>query len=128
MVNSSITIEDILRGQDIFGTPIPLLQGNMKRKHPSEHPKITSIPLDLLLGKRNRDITLFIDVFFVNKLPFYLSKLARINFLSVKSIGSRKASELRTALKNDMNKYTSIGFNIRDIHADNEFDVELIKN
>ena len=66
--------------------------------------------------------------FFVNKLPFYLSKSARINFLGVKRIGSRKASELSAALNNDVNKYTSRGLNISDIHSDNEFDVESIKN
>ena len=126
-MSCDVNTDDVMRGLKIYGTPVPLLKGKMKRVAPIQHPKDTSIPLDFIISKERRDIILYVDLFYVNKIPFYVSKSGKINHIGVQKLNSRKASKITNFIIKEMEKYTARGFVVTDIHADNEFDIASLK-
>ena len=88
--NSPVTINDIDRAEFIYGPALPTLQGKMTRKQPVSKPT-TFIPVPSII-KQHYNIDLYIDFFFVNRIPFLHTKSKNINFLSVQPCTSRKAS------------------------------------
>ena len=116
------------RADNIFGDPIPLLKGKMCRRSPIRHPRRTKMRLPLEFLRQHKDLNLFVDIFFVNGSPFFLSKSGNINYISVSFLKSRKASEILEAIKKHINKYQTRGFHITDVHGDNEFDIDGIKD
>ena len=126
--NCDITVDDIRRAEYIHGPAEPLLKGKMKRRHPDAHSKLTKVPLPLLVSKLHKDLIMYIDIFYVNGTPFFLSKTGKINFLSATVLKSRSAKQILGALTRDCNKHEARGFEITDIHGDNEFDIQSLKD
>ena len=62
-----------------------------------------------------------VDLFYVNGMPFYVSKTEKINFISVTKLKMRKITTIICCILRDKQKYQSRGFDISDIHADNKF-------
>ena len=56
IINCDITVEDVSRELEIFGTPLLLLKGKMKRITPSAHPKTTRIMVPDKIFERHKDI------------------------------------------------------------------------
>ena len=75
ITNSEVTADDVSRAEHIFGVPIPLLRGKMTNT-PTPHSTATikkkKLPLSVPL--QHQCITLFVDFFYVNKLPFLQTK------------------------------------------------------
>ena len=46
--NCEITVDDVHRAEDIFGTPLPLLKGKMCRRSPIRHPQSTKLRLPMI--------------------------------------------------------------------------------
>lgn len=107
---------------------MPLLKGKMCRRSPIRHSKLTKLRLPLDFLRQQKDLNLYVDIFFVNGSPFFLSKSGNINYISATFLKSRKASEILQAIKRDINKYEKRGFHITDMHGDNEFDIDAIKD
>ena len=124
--NCDINVDDLMRAEDIWGTPPPILKGTMKRKSPTSQKSLMKVPLPAHILSTLRDVALFVDIFFVNGLPFFLTKSGKINFLSVTSLKSRIASRILEALDRDRKKYEARSLNVTDIHGDNEFNIQPI--
>jgi hypothetical protein len=119
-------MDGVMRAEEIWGTPPRILKGTMKRKFPTSQKSLMKVPLPAHILSTLRDVALFVDIFFVNGLPFFLTKIGKINFLLVTSFKSRIASRILEALDRDRKKYEARGFNVTDIHGDNEFNIQSI--
>ena len=66
-------------------------------------------------------MTLTIDIFFVNKIPFFATYSLVICFLLVTHLGNRKVPTIFKALKVMCNYYLQQGFQVVFIKGDGEF-------
>ena len=66
-------------------------------------------------------VTLAIDIFFVNKVPFFITFSLKICFLSVTHLTSQKVPSIFKALQSMHNYYLQRGFTKVFIKADGEF-------
>ena len=124
--SSNITIADIDRAQFIFGTQTPLIQGKTIRSpNPKERIPRVSIPPSILIHRR--DMTLHIDIFFVNKIPFLHTKSEGINLLKVQGGASRSKGVIIDGIKTVIDTYHNRGFRVRTIHGDEEFDMDDLR-
>jgi len=69
----------------------------------------------------HKRVTLVIDIFFVNGIPYFATLSLRICFLSVTHLSNRKIPSIFKALKNMHNYYLQRGFQIVFIKGDGEF-------
>jgi hypothetical protein len=70
--------------------------------------------------ERCHDVTLCIDIMFVNKIPFLVTISRNIKFGTVEAMKSRQHKALLTALKSVKRLYALRGFRIKQGHRDNE--------
>ena len=84
---------------------------------------LQKIPLPAHTLSTLRDITLFIDIFYVNGSPFFLTKIGKINYIYATFLTSRRASRILTAFLRDRDRYEARGFRVTDVHGDNEFNI-----
>ena len=80
------------------------------------------IPLGELLFTGSTRVKLYDNIFYVNSLCFLFTKSKDINFITIHHLKNRQNSRLLKILKHAISKYTTRGFTITDIFADNEFD------
>ena len=121
--NCNINTDDINRADVIWGPSESVLQGKMKRKKPNTHDKIPKLTLPLSMSQQHKKNTMYIDIFYVNRIPFFLSKTGKLNFLSVTKLKSRSSREITNSIEQDRNKHEQRGFEITEIHGDNEFNI-----
>jgi hypothetical protein len=77
------------------------------------------VPKDLL--KLHRDVTLCADIFFVNKIPFFISLSRKIKFTAVNHLPDRKITTIFQAYEEIHIFYYKRGFHITTLLVDNEF-------
>ena len=69
-----------------------------------------------------------IDILFVNKNPFLISKSDTIDYINVRRLKNKSKINIAEALQFINQQYKNRGFNITVVYADNEFDFDIIKN
>ncbi len=80
---------------------------------------IVSIPKEI--RELHKEVTLTIDIFFVNKIPFFLT-LSRVQYLSmVTHLPDRSLDQIFKALKGIFYYYLQQGFRVTFIMGDGEF-------
>ena len=121
--NCPINTDDIDRAITIYGQPTELLRGRHTRSNPGRSIHKTRIPLPSYIMTHHKNVELFTDFFFVNKLPFLLTKSGNVYFASVQAVHSHKASEIKDGLEQVKQVYENRGFNIVAYHGDNEFEL-----
>ena len=77
------------------------------------------VPTDLL--KLHHDVTLTADIFFVNKIPFFLTLSRKICFTAVNHLSDRTTKTIFKAYVEIHKFYLNRGFHITTLHVDNEF-------
>ena len=71
--------------------------------------------------EENRNVTLSVDVMFVNRIPFFTSISRHINFTTAETLHNRTTSQLVQCVTNVKALYTKIGFNVTTALMDREF-------
>ena len=99
----------------------------VRRKLPV-HEKIEKIPLPLMILQHHSNLALGIDFFFINGKIFLHTKSQKVNFLIAQYCALCSQHTIITAVGKFLHKYDCRGFQITDIHADNEFDKELFRD
>jgi hypothetical protein len=102
--NCPVTSIDITNANKIFGTDVATLKGKTVRMtHPPVVTDYVQIPNEIM--SLNRNITLAIDLMFVNGLPFMVSISRKIKFTTVKYLLGRKQDHLVKSIRKIINLY-----------------------
>ena len=120
--NSPVTTQDIIRAQQIYGTPAPLIKGTMVRTKPTAV-RVNTKPLPQQILSKHPSLQLYIDFFYVNKIPFLHTKCSIFGYLTAHGGVGRGLTSIKNIMDKVINLYEARGFHIADIHGDNEFDV-----
>ena len=121
--NCDITVEDIDRATTIFGSPIPLLRGRMTSPAPVQHNNHQiSIPNEL--KNIHRNICLYIDICYINKIVFLVTRSDHINYITADPLPNRKHEHITKVLSKHMRMYSTRGFRITNVYADGEFNTD----
>ena len=112
--------QDVDVALKVWGNQVPMLKGKtVRRKPPVVTEDVVQVPKEIRL--LHRRVTLVIDIFFVNKIPYFATLSLRICFLSVTHMSDRKVPTIFKALKSMHNFYLQRGFQIVFIKGDGEF-------
>jgi hypothetical protein len=108
---------DVVAAEDIFGPNVGFLKGKTVRRGGTHvNPEYLQVPSPLM--EKYHQVTLCIDIMFVNKLPFLVTISRDIKFGTVKAIKSRKHKVLLAAIKSVRQIYV---VKVTHEHMDGEF-------
>jgi hypothetical protein len=115
-----LTVKDMTTAMKVWGPSIAMLKGKTVRTTPpAVRQDVIEIPREI--RECHKDVTLTIDIFFVNQIPFFCTYSLVICFLSVTHLGNRKITTIFKALKAMCNYYLQLGFQVVFIKGDGEF-------
>jgi hypothetical protein len=114
-----VTIQDIDVATNIWGKNIAALKGKTtwSKTHPVARDYM-NIPNELL--KLHKEFFLTTDIFFVNKIPFFLAISQKICFTAVNHLADGTVPQIFKAFKEMYQYYLQRGFHIRTVHDDGE--------
>ena len=116
-----VTVQDVDAATKIWGKSIAALKGKTTRSKPAQVAKdFVKVPVELL--NLHKEVFLTADIFFVNKIPFFLTLSRKICFTAVNHLANRTVPEIFKAFKEIYQFYLQRGFRITTVHADGEFE------
>jgi hypothetical protein len=103
--NCPLTTDDIMTAEDILGTNVQSLQGKQVRRG-GQHVVIErqDVPRTIMEGYKN--VTLSIDIMFVNKIPFLVTISRGIKFGTAETLTDRKHPTIMSAIKHVVALYS----------------------
>jgi hypothetical protein len=118
--DSPVTVDDVDVALKIWGPSVALLKGKTVRcKAPVVIQDTVKVPTEI--RQYHKNVTLSIDIFFVNGVPYFATLSLRICFMSVTHLTNRKIPTIFGALRAMHNFYLQKGFQIVFIKGDGEF-------
>ncbi len=118
--DSPVRVEDAMAAFKIWGPSVAALKGKMVRKRPEPiKTDIVSIPKEIL--ELHKEVTLKINIFFVNKIPFFLTLSRVLYFTTVTHLPDSSLDQIFKALKGIFYYYLQRGFRMTFITGDGEF-------
>jgi hypothetical protein len=69
-----------------------------------------------------QNVTLCIDIMFINKVAFLVTISRGIKFSTAETLKDRKHPTIMSAIKHVVALYSKRGFRVSDAHTDNEFE------
>ena len=116
-----LSVMDMKMATMVYGNSIAMLKGKtaVRMTPPVVRQDVIEIPKEIRV--LHKMVTLAIDIFFVNKIPFFLTHSVVICFLSVTHLSNRKVLPIFQALKAMCNYYLQQGFQVVFIKGDGEF-------
>ena len=119
--NCPVTRRDIHIAKDIYGPNLGSLKGKTTRRTLPHVPSGTDpIPYELL--KRHPGVTIMVDIFFINNIPFLLSLSRGLQFLTVEVLPNRQIVMVKDRIRSICKLYQRRGFKVESLHADSEFE------
>ena len=120
LLNCPVTLADVEAAEQIFGPDIGCLKGKtMQRNPPIIDSPITPVPASVL--KRYQNVTLCIDIMYVNQVAMMVSISRNIKFATIEAIPNNKTPILIKGVKAILQVYQRNGFNIEMALMDGEF-------
>lgn len=118
--NCPVTPKHVDIAEDIFGPDIGAMKGKKTRpKPPRVIEDIVEIPPELI--ERHHDLTLCMDLTFVNGMPMFTAIDIAIRYRSLVPIENRSVPELLRALDVILRHYNKAGFFVTTVRSDREF-------
>ena len=116
----SVTADDVKRFFHIYGPHVMKGKGNAVRKVDKyEKNNIVAVPRELI--KAQMDVTLCIDLFFVNKHVFLATYSLKICYTTTSHVSSKAVRHYWPYLQGVLQKYAARGFRVKVIRGDFEF-------
>ena len=114
------TVHDVEVTQKVWGKNIAALKGKTTRKNPNIMARDqVNIPVGLI--KLHKEVFLTCDIFFVNKIPFFLKLSQKIYFTAFNHLANCTVPEITKAFKEVYQYYLHRGFCIATVHGDGKF-------
>jgi hypothetical protein len=118
--DSPVTLRDVQVATSIWGKSFSKFEGSTTRtKSIPVSRDYVKIPKELL--NLHREVFLTADIFFVNKIPFFLTFSQKNYFTAVNQLANRTVPQMFQAFKEACQCYLQRGFRITALHADGEF-------
>jgi hypothetical protein len=115
-----VTVQDIQVASKIWGKDIAALKGKTTRSKSTPVARdFVKVPKETM--KLHKEVYLTMDIFFVNKIPFFLTLSRKICFTAVNHLSSRSTRQIFEACKEIYLYYLQRGFRITTVSADGEF-------
>jgi hypothetical protein len=119
--NCPITVRDVQTAEAIYGKDVYAVRGKTVRRQPSHVRDDVLVPVPPSILTHYRKITLCIDLFFIDKIPFFTTISRKILFMTVEPLSNRKLSTIFKAVAKVVHIYRARNFQVQFIFADNEF-------
>jgi hypothetical protein len=116
-----VTIHDVKLAQTIYGKDIYSIRSKTVRRKPSSVQDDIIMPVPPSILTHYRKITLCVDLFFINKIPFFCTISRKILFMTVQPLKNRKLATIYDAISKSITIYRARGFRVHFVFADNEF-------
>ena len=118
--NCPVTAEDVKICQKIYGPDVYALKGKTVRHKPRAVVNdYLEIPRELISA--HQGIILFADVMFIDGVPMMVTLSKNVRLITITYIPLRDKDTLLWALDDVFRKYNMSGFEIKEFHADPEF-------
>ena len=118
--NCPVLVDDVDRCFKIYGKDVPSLKGKTVRKKGKRVVfEIVKVPMYIL--DKNRIIVLDVDIFYVNKIPFFTSLSRNMQFNTIQHVLNRKKITIYGAILLVCKIYGNRGFTVKVVNGDNEF-------
>ncbi len=115
-----VTVKDAMVAYKIWGPSVAALKGKTVQKKPEPiKTDIVSIPKEI--HELHKEVTLTIDIFFVNSIPFFVTLSQVLYFTTVTHLPDRSLGQIFKALKGIFYYYLQQGFRVTFITRDGEF-------
>ncbi len=123
-----VMVKDAMAAYKIWGLSVAALKGKTVRKKP-EPVKTETVYIPKEICKLHKEVTLTIDIFFVNSIPFFVILSQVFYFTTVMHLPDRSLGQIFKALKGIFYYYLQQGFRVTFIMGDWEFaSLELFTN
>lgn len=123
--NCPITRQDTINSNAIFGRDLGAIKGKTTRCQFKGVLATVANIIPKTIMQQYRDITLCIDIMFVNCIPFFASISQHLQFITVEGIDNQKEATLVAALKQIHRVYSKRGFRITHVHGDSKLECTL---
>ncbi len=115
-----VMVKDAMEAYKIWGPSVAALKGKTVRKKPEPiETDIVSIPKEIC--ELHKEVTLMINIFFVNKIPFFVTLSRVLYFTTVTHLPNKSLGQIFKALKGIFYYYLQQGFRVTFITGDGEF-------
>ena len=115
-----ITRADLNPVNAIYGPPFATLQGKLTRP-PQARNDATQYPIPNDITQELLKIKLYLDIFYIDSVPFLHLKSKDANYVTIQHLPNRKEETLVTKLSFVVNQYLRRGFTITDVFSDDKF-------
>ena len=104
LANCPVTRADIIAAKDILGPNLGSLKGKTVR-HPNEHVPggMEGVPHEIMSLHKN--VTLCIDIMFINKIPFLVTISRNLKFRTVEALDNRQVPTICKKLQSIVKLY-----------------------
>jgi hypothetical protein len=120
--NCPINRQDAINAHAILGRDVDAIKGKTTRRKLKAVLAAVANNLPKEIMEVYRDVTLCIDIMFVNRIPFFLSISKKIHFITAEALDNKTQPSLEKALKRIYGVYRQRGFRINLIVADSELE------
>ena len=118
---AGISLQDMKNAHVLFGPRISSLKGKTTRRAPGHvRTDYVAVPRDFL--KLQKNVTLVVDVMFVNNLPFLITMSRNIRYVTVEHIKSRTVNRLCKGIIRVLRLYGRAGLTVQTAMMDLEFE------
>jgi hypothetical protein len=115
-----VTVQDVNAAIKIWGKNIVALKGKTTQSKTNMVVRdYVKVPMELL--KLHKEVFLTTEIFFVNKIPFFLTLIRKICFTAVNHLADRTVPQIFKAFKEMHQYYIQHGFHVITVHTDGEF-------
>ena len=123
ILNCPVTKADAQGANTIYGPDLAYLKGKTT-DHPASPHVVTQVfsPLPAEIAKYHSIITLCLDFFYVQRLPFVHAISQKIGYHQAVAVSDCTKETMLSFTNKSILEYTRCGFEIVDIHADKEFE------
>ena len=123
ILNCPVTKADAQRANIINGPDLAYLKGKTTEHPASPHVAMqVPSPLPADIAKHHSNVTLCLDFFYVQCLPFVHAISRKIGYRQAVSVLDRTKKTMLSFVNKSISEYTKHGFEVVDIHVDKEFE------